>query len=231
MEEATSIGGSGLHWLSRQQSRRIDQLAIHRGISGEELMERAGSRCAEQILSRESPRTAWVFCGAGNNGGDGFVIARKLAERGVSVRLWLIGSRGKMSAETARNLDRWLKQSGRVETWPPRQVAGEAPDVAIDCLLGTGSSGNPRGALAESIRWINQLPCRRVAIDLPSGLDCDTGEAGEPTIRADRTLTMVGPKLGFREAVAAHWVGQWQVIELDVPEELIELATADDGKK
>jgi len=93
MSEAISAGTDATLWLSRQQSRRIDQLAIQRGISGEELMERAGTGCAELILRESNPRRVWIVCGSGNNGGDGFVIARKLHERGVAVRLWLVGSR------------------------------------------------------------------------------------------------------------------------------------------
>ena len=108
-----------------------------------------------------------------------------------------------------------------MELWPNTSTLGEAPDIAVDCLLGTGSSGDPRGDLAAAIRWMNQLRCRRIAIDLPSGLDCDSGQAGEPTVRADRTLTMVGPKLGFRQPAAWPWIGQWQVIDLEVPAELI----------
>ena len=93
MSESISAGTDATLWLSRQQSRRIDHLAMQRGITAEALMERAGAGCAELILAWHAPATAWVACGSGNNGGDGFVIARKLSERGVTVRLWLVGNR------------------------------------------------------------------------------------------------------------------------------------------
>jgi len=224
MSEAISAGTDATLWLSRQQSRRIDQLAIQRGISGEELMERAGTGCAELILRESNPRCVWIVCGSGNNGGDGFVIARKLHERGVAVRLWLVGSRERMSHETSANFSRWIGLGETAEKWPPQVPPGAKPDVAVDCLLGTGSSGDPRGEIAEAIDWLNQLDCRQVAIDLPSGLDCDSGHPGQPTIRADQTLTMVGPKLGFRSAAAQKYVGQWKVVDLGVPAELIQEA-------
>jgi len=224
MSESISAGTDATLWLSRQQSRRIDQLAMQRGITAEALMERAGAGCAELILAGHAPATAWVACGSGNNGGDGFVIARKLSERDVTVRLWLVGNRERMSPETAANLNRWLTLGGTVEGWPPQILPGAKPDVAVDCLLGTGSSGDPRGEVAEAIAWLNQLACQRVAIDLPSGLDCDSGLPGKPTFRADQTLTMVGPKLGFHQPVSREYVGQWKVVDLGVPAELIEEA-------
>lgn len=224
MSEAISAGTDATLWLSRQQSRRIDQLAIQRGISGEELMERAGAGCAKSILEETKPRIVWIACGSGNNGGDGFVIARKLRELGVVVRLWLVGNRERMSAETAANFNRWIGLGGTVESWPPKIPPGAKPDVAVDCLLGTGSSGDPRGDVAKAIDWLNQLDCLRVAIDLPSGLDCDSGQPGQPTVRADQTLTMVGPKHGFREPASQTYVGQWKVVDLGVPAELIQEA-------
>lgn len=222
MNEAISAGKAAPHWLSRQQARQIDQLAMQRGISGEELMERAGMGCAELIFSEHEPKSAWIVCGSGNNGGDGLVIARKLLERDVAVRLWLVGRRERMSPETNANYHRWLSIGRTVEAWPPELGSHDKPELVIDCLLGTGSVGDPRGEVAEAIDWLNRLETRRIAIDLPSGLDCDSGQPGQPTIRADETLTMVGPKLGFRQPVAQAYVGRWKVVDLGVPAELIQ---------
>ncbi len=208
-------------WLSREQARAVDRLAIRRGISGEELMERAGAACAERIWDQFHPESVWVACGCGNNGGDGFVIARHLAQRGVAVRLWMLGDPSRMSEETKKNSQWWLAAGGGVVRTIPGNGEGPSPDVAIDCLLGTGSRGNPRGELADAIVWLNQLACPRVAIDLPSGLDCDTGVPGEPTVRAEQTLTMVGPKLGFKAPQARPFVGEWEVIELGIPDEWV----------
>lgn len=224
MGEAISNSPSELLWLSREQARRIDRLAIERGISGDALMERAGTRCSELILREYTPRTVWIACGSGNNGGDGLVIARKLMQAGVAVRVWLFGKRERMSPDTAANLERWIAIGGGVEAWPPRLMPQPAPNLVVDCLLGTGSSGNPRGEIAEAINWLNQLNGPRIAIDLPSGLDCDSGQPGRPTVRADRTLTMVGPKLGFQELAAEEWIGKWQVVNLEVPFEIIRKA-------
>lgn len=215
--------GDGWPWLGREQARRIDALAIARGTSGLELMERAGAACAEWIGTRIRPRSAWIVCGVGNNGGDGLVIARRL--RGIAVRLWLVGDRDKLSPDARVNLDRWLETGGAVEAWPPIP-SPVPPDVAIDCLLGTGSRGDPRGRVSEAIVWLNQLACPRVAIDLPSGLDCDSGCPGKPTVRADWTLTMVGPKRGFQAEGAGDFVGQWEVIDLGLPAGLVTEACA-----
>lgn len=209
-----------IRWLGREQSRRVDALAMRLGTSELTLMERAGTACAERIFAAYSPRVVWIACGVGNNGGDGLVIARHLLQRGVVVRLWLVGDLSKMTAATAANWERWLEMGQRQEAWPPnRQEVG--PDVAVDCLLGTGSKGDPRPPVAEAIEWLNRVTSPRVAIDLPSGLDCDSGEPGKPTVHADWTLTMVGPKRGFRAAQAAPYVGRWEVIDLELPAGLI----------
>ena len=214
---------NNVRWLGREQSRRVDALAIAQGTSGEELMERAGAACAERILDAYQPRLVWIACGAGNNGGDGLVIARHLRQQGIAIRLWLIGDQSKMTPETRTNWERWLEMGGRTEDWPPESEQ-KAPDVAVDCLLGTGSYGDPRPPISEVIEWLNQLPCPRVAIDLPSGLNCDSGLPGTPTVRAAWTLTMVGPKIGFSGAGAEEFVGRWSVIDLGLPPELIATA-------
>lgn len=209
-----------IRWLGREQARRVDTLAMERGTSGLVLMERAGAACAERIAVRFQPRTVWIVCGVGNNGGDGLVIARHLLARNVAVRLWLIGDQRKLTADSKKNLERWQTLGGSFEDRLP-QSAAEVPDLVVDCLLGTGSQGDPRPPVAEAIEWLNGLSCPRVAIDLPSGLDCDSGVPGKPTVRADWTLTMVGPKLGFAAAEARELVGQWEVIDLELPGELI----------
>jgi NAD(P)H-hydrate epimerase len=213
----------GNRWLDREQSRRVDALAASGGTSGLELMERAGTACAERIWAAAAPRLVWIACGVGNNGGDGLVIARQLRRQGADVQVWLSGNTARMTAQTRVNLEKWLGLGESLQAWPP--VHAEAvPDVAVDCLLGTGARGDPRMPIAEVIQWLNQLDCLRIAIDLPSGLDCDSGVPGHPTFRADWTLTMVGPKLGFAAAESAPFVGRWTVIDLGLPQELVDRA-------
>lgn len=220
--------------LTRAQVRHVDRVAIERyGIDGLVLMENAGRSVAEWIARNLPPGDVCILCGRGNNGGDGYVIARHLeleydrlaSERGgalpaTTVRVVsVVGPEG-LTGDAAANhrIARLSEIPIRVATDSEslRDAIG-TPDLIIDCLLGTGASGDPRGAIADAIRLANDSPARRVAIDLPSGLDCDTGVAGEPTFRAEATLTLVAAKVGFRQAVAEPWLGRVVVLPIGIP--------------
>src|SRR5690606_15091175 len=103
----------------------------------------------------------------------------------------------------------------------PLAAAIGSPALIVDCLLGTGAVGNPRGLYAEAVRIANALPAKRIAIDLPSGLDADAGLPGKPTFRADLTLTMVAPKIGFAAETAKAVLGEVVVIPIGVPLRLL----------
>jgi len=217
--------------LTREQVRRVDQLAMERyGISGLVLMENAGRNAAE-IINRHygTSGQAFIACGSGNNGGDGCVIARHLHNAGWSVRLTVFGDESRFTSDMRTNLQivQAMKLDVVIAPDPGAQMARLstiAPhDVVIDALLGTGFSGEVRSPLAEVIEAINAA-CKRacVAIDLPSGLDCDTGRPSTATIRADLTITFVAPKIGFSEASAAEYLGQVEVADIGAPRELVE---------
>ncbi len=217
--------------LSRNQVRQIDELAQSRyGIPGIVLMENAGRGAARIIDQQYGPHgIAFIACGTGNNGGDGLVIARHLHNADWTVRVVIAGNPVSMSPDCAAN-DRVL-QAMNVE----RFVAGDAGDllpfceiigagtVVIDAMLGTGFKGTVRPVLAAFIDRLNSVPKKAlVAVDVPSGLDCDTGVPGGTAVCADLTITFVAMKPGFLTDSGRLFTGQCHVVDIGVPGELIE---------
>lgn len=229
--------------LSRDDIRRIDKLAVEKlGIPGVVLMENAGRSAADivlGILRDEQPVAAGknsvaVLCGGGNNGGDGYVIARQLHIAGVGVRIYTAADRANLSGDAAINsaiASRMGLPSRDVLTLAQLDAASpelESADIFVDALLGTGFRGNVRSDLAAVIQLCNRLaPAggRRkvVAVDVPSGLDCDSGLASNATIRADVTVTFVAMKRGFLNAAAEKYTGRVIVVGIGAPVELLNL--------
>ncbi len=216
--------------LSRDQIRRIDELAINEyGIPGIVLMENAGRGAAGIIDRTFGPRGgALVVCGTGNNGGDGFVIARHLHNTGWSVRILIAGDPSRMSPDAAANdriiqamkLERIVTADGEHQ----RRVAEsiDENEVVVDALLGTGFSGTVRSPLAELIAILNESNKRAmVAVDVPSGLDCDTGKPGGVAIQAHLTTTFVAAKKGFFVEPSEAYVGRVEVVDVGAPVELV----------
>ena len=214
--------------LNCQQIRALDELAIRRlGIPGIVLMENAGRGCAELIyetLAAPKMGRVVVLCGPGNNGGDGFVIARHLHNAGVYVDVVLAKPAEKSTGDAGTNL-RILEHMGLdlIRAFEPsgRERAANAitkADIVVDALLGTGSTGAPRGVIAQLIDAANAAPrAKRIAIDIPSGLDADLGVAQQPCFRADATVTLVAPKIGFSSPGAREFVGRIVVADIGAP--------------
>jgi len=192
---------------------------------------------AAEIIRRSYGDTgeAVILCGSGNNGGDGFVIARHLHNSGWSVWSILVGDEASLTEDTRANFVIVRSMGlpiGSVHS--PGNIAGaleslSASTIVIDALLGTGFRGGVRSPLAELIRAVNDAPRRAtIAIDVPSGLDCDTGEPSNATIRAELTITFVALKRGFLEPRAAASLGRVEVVDIGAPRELIERIAADD---
>ncbi|MDR2704530.1 MAG: NAD(P)H-hydrate epimerase [Planctomycetaceae bacterium] len=201
--------------LTRQESRNIDRKTIEQiGISGLVLMENAGRGAVDtlqrlEIVKQEIPIA--VVCGKGNNGGDGFVIARHLKIRGLNPIVFLLADPKELTgdAETNYHILQHCNISIRERAFP---VSGsEQFGVLIDAMLGTGAVGAPREIFANAIRSVNTIRCESgakvVAIDIPSGLDADTGLPNDPTILADYTLTFYASKIGFTKPEAAQYLG------------------------
>ena len=176
-----------------------------------ELMERAGTATAEAAL-RDYPdaRRFSVWCGTGANGGDGFVVARKLREAARDVELLLVGREDRIEGDAAENLRR-AKELGLAFTDTP----GPA-DVAIDALFGTGFRGEPRREAAERIEALNAAPVPVVAVDVPSGVDASTGEVAGAAVRAERTVTFHGAKVGLVVAPGRFHAGEVEVADIGV---------------
>jgi hydroxyethylthiazole kinase-like uncharacterized protein yjeF len=170
--------------LTVSQMYRADAGAVERGVSSLELMERAGAAVAEAVNVSWPEGRILVLCGPGNNGGDGFVAARLLAEAGREVTLSLMGNRDRLKGDAASNAQRW---TGPVEPLDPALL--DRADVVIDALFGAGLTRELDGAPRAMVEQINarSVPC--VAVDVPSGVDGDTGQVLGVAPQADLTVT------------------------------------------
>jgi NAD(P)H-hydrate epimerase len=215
--------------LSRQEVREVDRRAIEEfGMSGLVLMENAGRGCADVLCQAGCGPLVVIVCGKGNNAGDGFVIARHLDLRGNRVKVILLAPPGELRGDAAANYQ-ILAKSGVpiVDLSSPFDAAALGRELTgaswiVDALLGTGASGAPRSPFDEAIRLINAAPCPRLAVDLPSGLDCDSGQPAGPTVRADHTCTFVASKPGFSAPEATAYLGQVHVLDIGAPRRLFE---------
>jgi hydroxyethylthiazole kinase-like uncharacterized protein yjeF len=220
--------------LTAAEMSEVDLLTTERyGIPSLTLMENAGRSVAELIGTRFphlERRRIIALCGKGNNGGDGFVAARHLRERGASVSAYLFADPSEVKGDAAANLDRWRQIAGELqvvrsaEEWQRSKQALRSADVIVDALLGTGVRGKVEGLLAEVIADMNRHdPIQTVvAVDIPSGLSADTGEFAPVCVQADRTVTFTAPKLGMVLLEGPRQVGQIAVREIGSPAELVE---------
>ena len=169
-----------------------------------------------------------ICCGPGNNGGDGFVIARHLDLRGFPVRVLLFCEPAKLQGDALANFAILAKCSVPIDIFGNRHVSARLAELLrdadwiVDALLGTGSRGEPRPPLDAVIDQLNASTAKRLAIDLPSGLDCDTGEPARHTFRADHTCTFVAAKPGFANPAARPFVGELHVLDIGAPRKLID---------
>ncbi len=209
--------------LTREHVRSTDRKAIEDyGMCGLVLMENAGRGCADKLCELGIVGKVVIVCGKGNNGGDGFVIARHLDARGFDVRVVLVAEPDELRGDAAANYA-VLKRAGFPIDGIERlreELAGS--DWVVDALLGTGAIGDPRPPIAGVIEQLNEIYARKLAVDLPSGLDCDTGIPGTLTIRADHTCTFVAPKIGFAKPAAKEFLGTVSVHDIGVPRKLLE---------
>lgn len=220
--------------LTREQSRQLDRLAIEEyGISGLVLMENAGRGTVDVLERLGIHGPVVILCGKGNNAGDGFVIARHLEIRGHACKVLLLAPPGELTGDAAANFAILEKSTVPiVEIDSPDQLDSQArgADWLVDALLGTGARGDPRPPFDAAIDWMNAHPARRLAVDVPSGLDCDTGEPSAHTVRADHTCTFAAIKIGFTRPAAGRFVGTVHVCDIGAPPNLLDrVATLNDS--
>ncbi|HUU60176.1 MAG TPA: NAD(P)H-hydrate epimerase, partial [Phycisphaerae bacterium] len=199
------------------------------GVPGAVVMENAGRNAAdaiEEFLGGAAGRRIAIVAGAGNNGGDGFVVARHLAIRGARPTTFLLAEAQDLSPDAQVNFHviRRLRHDIRHVGTDDLANLGESLrqyDLIVDAVGGTGIRGALRGKLAQAVEQINKAGRRVVAIDIPTGLDCDTGEAAGPAVRAAMTVTFVARKKGFDAAGAKEYTGEVRVVDIGIPAELI----------
>ncbi len=229
---------AGQKALTREQMRELDRIAIEDyGIPGLILMENAGTACAaaaSRMLGGAEGKCVLILAGRGNNGGDGFVVARHLSNRGADVAVLLLAAVDEVlegGGDAATNLRIALAMDIPVEQVPTAQQVREAmrqraaPDLLVDALLGTGISGEVREPFASAIRSINETDAPVLAVDVPSGLDCDTGEPLGAAVRADRTVTFAALKAGMTQPGAERFTGPVTVAQISIPQQLIAAKT------
>lgn len=214
--------------VTAQEMRALDRATIEGGhAAGELLMERAGAGVAAAMERRYGALLGLrvlVLCGAGNNGGDGFVAARHLRARGAVVHVALLAEPGKVTGDARLHLDRLTAATGTapcVATDEPALARAIATrdhwDFALDALLGTGARGEPAGMLAagvQALRELDEQGTRVVAVDLPTGVDADTGAIARRAVRADLTVTFAAPKRGHLLYPGRAFAGALEVVDI-----------------
>ncbi|MGA2583778.1 MAG: NAD(P)H-hydrate epimerase [Tepidisphaeraceae bacterium] len=209
--------------LTRQQVRQIDKLAAEKyQMLGEMLMENAARSVADvagEMLAGNYKSEIAIVCGGGNNGGDGLAAARHLHNRGANVKVFLTIDPLKYNLEALTN---WrIIESMRLmkESW--EYLANYRPHLIIDAIFGTGLTQPPREPFSKVVAAMHGLKVPILAVDIPSGLDCDTGKPlGPACVKATRTITFVAEKVGFQ--FAKDYTGVVTVGDIGCPRELIE---------
>lgn len=219
-----------MNFFSVSEMQALDRRCIDQGVSGETLMARAVRKLAGEMLFFASGRKnpVRVLCGPGNNGGDGFGLAWQLHRAGWETEIWLCVPVEKIRGDAALFYERCLKAQvpcRRVispEDWEAAALSLPPSVWWVDALLGTGSTEAPRGNLAAAVQFLNQQAARDLvwSVDLPSGLNPDTGKPFDTDfcVRADHTLTLGGPKRGFAEEGSDTWTGSVSVLDLGFSE-------------
>ncbi|HEV7281434.1 MAG TPA: NAD(P)H-hydrate epimerase [Pirellulaceae bacterium] len=219
--------------LPCERIREADRLAVERfAMPSVLLMENAARNAANMLVSFGLPPRTIVCCGRGANGGDGFCMARHLQRMGSEVTILLAAEESSIQGDAAINLAiakaaGILIVDGRFDSELSRLDRLSNSDWIVDALLGTGARGSPRPPYDELIRRMNASPARRLAVDVPSGLDADLGVLGEPTVRADVTVTFFARKLGFDREQARAVLGQFFVVDIGEPAALRSLFESD----
>lgn len=225
--------------LKIQQIREADEYTIvHEPISSIDLMERAARKCFEWILSKfTTDFHFYIFCGKGNNGGDGLAIARMLANSNHTMTVLLVEHSLQSSHDFTINLDRLKKDSAQNPSVSIFSVTNEQDlqtldlnrekAVVIDAILGSGLNKVPEGITALTIDFINQLPFTKISIDIPTGLFADDNSENnfKHIVNADYTLTFQMPKYSFLFPETGKYAGEFEVLDIGLHKSFIQEAT------
>ncbi len=219
----------GMRRLTREQVRSIDRLASDRyGLPGIVLMENAARAVADAAwdMLDGRPGRVLVLCGGGNNGGDGLAAARHLHNRGADVTVGLLADPAHFRGDalTNWNVVRAMGLSAR----PYSAAMLNDPQLAliVDAIFGTGLDRPPRDPFTSVATRIDEIGVPVLAIDVPSGLDCDTGQPLGVCVSASRTVTFVAEKVGFAAEAASQYLGAVSVADIGCPRELVDEVAA-----
>jgi NAD(P)H-hydrate epimerase len=211
--------------------RELDRRTIEDvGIPGIVLMEAAGRGAADAIETRLrhcGPRSVLVLCGPGNNGGDGFVVARHLADRGFQVAVALMAHSKALKGDARTAFDAMLHFQVEVVDCPggvPPGLLARPWGAVVDALFGTGLARHVEGPFAAAVESASGLACLRVAIDLPTGVDADTGAVRGAAFDADLTVTFGAAKIGHASHPGRAWCGEVEVVPIGIPRAAIDAA-------
>ena len=213
--------------LTADEMRRLDRETIESGhATGDALMERAGAGVAEIMERHYGPMLGLrvlVLCGPGNNGGDGLVAARHLRARGAEVAVGQVGERARVRGDARAQLERFEAAGGTITALGSEAALGQLVksrdrwDYALDAVLGTGARGTPEGlaaAAVQSLRELDDAGTRVVALDLPTGVNADTGEIARRAVRADLTVTFGAAKRGHVLYPGRAFTGVLEVVDI-----------------
>lgn len=217
--------------LTREQSRALDQLAMSEGVPGLVLMENAGRGAAEHVAARALPTAkVVVVCGPGNNGGDGFVLARHLLLMGRGVSVFLAADPTSLRGDALENYHALLGQGqavvsgtsdGFIDTLANEVASLSRADVTVDALFGTGLDRPIAGRHARVLDVLSHGAARRIALDLPSGMDANTGQRLGAALPASETLTFACPKPGLLTPAGVELAGPFVVVDIGIAPALI----------
>ena len=213
------------------QMREIDKKAIEDfGISEIVLMENAGRKVAEavcQVLGTVSKKSICILSGSGNNGGDALAAARYLSNFGARIKVFLIGNKNHRTEslntqmKTLRAMGTELQILETDRAWERLQVTLRFSDAIVDGVLGTGFTGQLRPAVLRLVRLVNSTNKPVISIDIPSGVEADSGQVGETAINATYTVTLGLPKFGHYICPGASYVGKLIVDDIGIPSQLL----------
>jgi len=217
--------------VTAKQIKELDRIAIQNlGIESLFLMENAGRAIAEEVvklLKNKKNKKISIFCGKGNNGGDGFVAARYLIKKNFEVKNFLVGQVKEITSDACTNLDLLLKMEQKIIQIPDGKSFRRHKDkvkgsgLIIDALLGVGLQGEVREPFKSIIEFLNKSRRPIVSVDAPSGLDATTGKFLGVCVKADKTVTFGLAKKGFFINQGSEFVGKLKVVDIGWPKSLI----------
>ena len=224
VNDITNSSFTGLYTAA--QVRAMDRYAIdHEGIAGLELMHRAGQSAFECLMRLwPSARHLAILCGAGNNAGDGYVVARLAKSAGLKVTLLSVVSPDRLSGDAASVYHEFIDDNGRITEFHEDRL--ESVDIIVDALLGTGLDRDVTGVFFDAINAINCAGKPVFALDIPSGLNADTGYPMGRSVRADCTISFIARKQGLYTGEGIEYSGRKEYASLSVPNEVIEAEIA-----